>query len=122
MKLKMAEIVSAQNALRSLINQEIPTDIGWDIAVMMKKFSPELESFYEQRNKIVQKYGIIVEGTKDQYKFEGENGDKHNEEVRVLLEKEVEVEVRKVKLDDLNRNNVKMKPVELMALEWLIDK
>ena len=69
--LSLGQIVNAESVLGKLnklsTEEKLEFKLAYKIAKIIKKITPELEDFYAQRNKILQKYGVeIMTSKKDE--------------------------------------------------------
>ena len=128
MKLKLYQlenVMMAENGqlsvLGKLFKQDLPIKDAWNVSGVIRKITPEHEKFLENRNKLILKHGTLTEGTKDKYKFEGENAENFAKESDELLGTEVEIDIIKIKISSLEDKNISMSPGEMNLLEWLFE-
>ena len=64
LKLTLGQIVNAEQAIGKLnklsTEEQLEFKLTYKLTKLIKKLQPELQDFYEQRNKILQKYGVEV--------------------------------------------------------------
>ena len=116
MKLKLSQLVNAQNALSTLAIQRVVASTSFRIARNLKVVASEMELYEAQRKALLDKYGVLS-ADKTRYQFENGNGEKFNEEFRALLDTEIDTSITPILMDDLG--DVKMTPGEMLVLEWM---
>jgi hypothetical protein len=114
MKVKLSQLVNSVEALNKLSEEKLKSTVAFALAVNMRNVDPIVKEFSAQRQQLV-----------DDNSIEDESGDKMidpeklesvNEELKELLEEEVDVTIKKVpaaKLPD-------MTPADIMRIDYLI--
>jgi len=121
-------LVESKNALEGLLKGSLPIDIAWDLKKFIKVINPELASYEEIRiQKVIEMgYEYEDENKKRLHKVKDENMDEFAKQLNELLNKEVEVVVPKIRIDDLkkfkdvNGKNIEISIEHLMILDWII--
>ncbi len=106
----------------------LPIDIAWDIKKFNKVINPELASYEEIRTQKVIEMGYECEdeNKKKIHKVKDENFGEFVKQINELLNKEVEVVIPQIKIDDIkkfkdvNGKNIEISIEHLMILDWLI--
>jgi len=124
MKLFNGDIFTAKEPLEKLSEHKLPIKTSLAIAKMTIKLNEEFQAIEQVRQGLIRKYG---EANKEDpnlisVKPESENYPKFVEEVTELLEQEVEVVIKKVKLpEEVDGKPLEIEPKILMALEKFIE-
>lgn len=128
MKLKLYQLNGAMAAepqqlsvLGKFLKQDLPIKDAWNTGLLVKKLTPEFENFLERKNALITKYGTLIEGSKSQYNFEGENADLFTKEINELLNTEIEVDIIKIKISSLEGKNINMSSGEMIILDFLFE-
>lgn len=125
MKLNLDAALKASNTLGTLNNTRgMPTVVAYRISKLVKALSKELEEYEAQRKKLCEEYSkkddegkpIVKDGnydiTLDDLKI-------INEELEKLRNETIELEIKKVTLDDINKAG--LAPAELELIEFMLD-
>lgn len=127
MKVKLNDIINAQMSIQKLLNTDMPGKLAYSIARNVRKLEIETKSFDDARQKLFEKYGEEVEETNEKTKkvnkfkrIKQENVEQFQKEVGEILEKEVDVDIWKVKVADLEKIN--LAPNALIPLSFLIEE
>lgn len=124
MKLSNEKILADIAKLREISKKELPIKASYAIAKNMKKIEDELEIYYKEREKLIDKYAEKDENGKikiDETGFivfrDTEGWDK---EIKELLAIENDIKIHKFPIDVLEGYN--MSPAELMLIEYMIEE
>lgn len=100
MNIKLIQILSARDTLSRLGERTLPVKQSYRLAKLIKAINSEMGVYEGERIKLCEKYGTL---DKDNgvYKFEGENREKFNADINVLLSQEVELDVKPIDISDL---------------------
>lgn len=126
--MKLKTLVESKTALEGLLKGSLPIDIAWDIKKFIKVINPELASYEEIRTQKVIEMGYECEdeNKKKIHKVKDENFGEFVKQINELLNKEVEVVIPQIKIDDIkkfkdvNGKNIEISIEHLMILDWLI--
>lgn len=106
-KVKIADIVNSTDALKELVKMPLKAKTAYHVARLGREVEKEYNLFQEKRMDLVKKYAIkdengepIVEN--EQISVAPENIETFKNEINELAASEVELNVEKIKLDDLN--------------------
>ena len=117
MKLKLEKIVNATQPLSRLMVQPMKIAQSWSLSKLSKLIDVELKSFDEARNKLLAEYGTLTEdGT--QYIFATDKAMPFSEEIKSLLDQEIDIEIVPISLSKLDRIDISAS--DLLMLDWLI--
>jgi hypothetical protein len=130
MKVKLSEIINAQQSLQVLSSTQFPPDTGklaYAIARNIRKLDIEIKSFEDVRNKLFESYGEAVEEpdektgeVKKLKRIKKENIEQFQKEVNEILEKEIEVDIWKIKYVELQP--LGLKPIILVPIAFIIEE
>ncbi len=116
MQLTLRDMLNSKDALISLGREKLPGKLAYTLARNMRRINDELEAYDEARVKMIkEKYG--AEGEAGIWTVKPENTAAFNEELNQLMETQVEVDIRRIRFEDLP---AEMTPLTLMALEYMI--
>lgn len=121
---KNYEILNKRDALRGLVQIDLPVKTSWNIGKNIKKFDAALKAYAEFESGLVDKYALKDENgnvrfdQNNQPKFGVGNRDKFNKEQTELLNCEETLDLLTINLSDLIGNNIK--PALLLDLEFMI--
>ena len=122
MKIKVALIVTSKSVLEAVLQKDMHPVLAFKFARIAEKFSSELEAFAGARNKVIEKHGREDEQLGMVLDDKCEKFEKASEELAALFEEEVEVDIKPISEEDLEKYAVKeIKPAELMALGFLFE-
>lgn len=120
MKVKLAFLVQNE-ALQKLVEEPIDALTSFRIGKAVSSVQSELETFEKTRQSMLEKYGTKTEnGEGLEIKPESKNWKKFVTEYEELVNEEVEIDAKKVKISALKQ--VKMSPKDLLSLGWLIEE
>ena len=115
MKTSIKQILNARETLSRLAGQTLPVKQSYRLAKLVKAVNDELSVYEGERIKLCEKYGTL---DKDNgvYKFEGENREKFNADINVLLSQEVELDVKPIDI-----SNLELSAQDIINIEPLIE-
>lgn len=122
--LKNIEIINIINSINELMNEKLPTKVGWNISKNLRKLDASFKTYIECENKLVKEYAIkddegnVVYDENNQPKFAPNNKVSFLKEQQELFNCEDEFEFLTINLSDLN--NINIKPSVLFNLEFMI--
>ena len=100
MKVTYNDIIRASSSMKKLIEKELPVKSAIALSRLIKKMNEEIEIFYEEQRKIVEKYGVINPET-GAYKIREENQKDYADKMTELFALEVEIDGGKIEIDGL---------------------
>jgi len=118
MKVKIREILESSSVLQKLTTTSLPVKTSYNILRNTRKISQEIEPFEKARTELVAKYGTEDESGK--IVVTDSNLQIFYKEVGELLDEEIEVDIRPIKIDDLS--DVKLSASELQLIDYMIVK
>ena len=118
----LGEIVAGIEAINKLLDAPLKARTAFRLGRLSKELSPHFETYEKVRQELLEKFGEKVDSDEEngqiQYNFANGTAEKFQTELISMLEEKVDVEVRKIKLSELNGANLTAR--DMMALEWLI--
>jgi len=118
MKLKIQEVLEAAPILKKITTFSLPVKAAYNIMRNMKKIESEIKPFEESRLQLVKKYGKEDETGKTS--VTEENLEDFYKDVASLLEEEIEVDIRLIKIDQLQE--VKLTPTEIQFIVFMLEQ
>ena len=129
MKLSLRKLVNGSQQLSNIAyKQGLPCKLSYALAKNIKKIESELQIYNSEREKIIEKYCVKDEDGKlklnkdNTYDIKEEFIDVCNKEINSLLDIEVDIDIHKIKINDLYNSNCDMSPAELMVIDYMIDE
>jgi len=119
MKLKIREVLEAAPVLKKITVFSLPVKVSYNIMRNMKKIEHELKPFEQSRLNLVEKYGKESEDG-GKVTVADENLQSFYKDVASLLEEEVEVDLRLIKVEQLEE--VKLTPNEIQCIDFIFEK
>lgn len=124
MKIKMKILTDSEYGLRSIGALKLPLTSSYKISKAMKAVDAVLEPFYETRTKRIKELGKSQVNEKGEetgiFQVKPEHDEQYKKEIDELLDKEVTIDIPKIKLSDLGEE--KVEPAALMSLHWMISE
>jgi len=124
--MKLQEIINSTEALRKLSEMDLPSKTSFKIMLIVKELDTYLKPFEEARNNLIKKHGTVIKDKDgketDQYKIDPSNPETievFNKEMTDLLNEEIELKSKKIKIDEIS--DLKIKPKDLMQLEFIFE-
>ena len=118
MKVTLETIVNSKEAITELIKEKVPVDVAWDIRKNLRLIEPEVAEYEDLRSQlIIEKYGVEDKRNPGDWRVRPSMLKEFQEEVSILANKEVELDIKKVKLP----KTTMITTVNLYLLEWMID-
>lgn len=105
--LKNIEVISAFNSVGELLNLELPIKTGWNITKNVKKLESLFNTYTECQRELIKKYAIKDEkgevriDENNKYKIVPKFISKFNEDQSELLNCDNTIDILKIKLSDL---------------------
>lgn len=130
MELTIKTLLNSRSALGVLGNTKgLMGVVAYKIAKNIKSINSELEIYEETRVNLVKEYAkkddegnclkITNEDGSEVYDIEDEKMEELNKEINRLMDETVEIDIKKISLDDLN--NAGLSAFELEAVEFMLD-
>ena len=129
MELTIKALLNSRGALATLGNTKgLQSVVAYRIAKNIKAINAELETYEETRVNLVKEYAkkdkdgnpLKKETNGNEvYDIEDEKMEELNKEINRLMDETVEIDIKKISLDDLN--NAGLSAFELEAVEFMLD-
>ena len=118
MKIKFDKIIASREALVKFLdeNGKMPAEKAFKIAKALKLINNEIEAFDKVRNAKIKEYG--EEKEKGNFQVKNENIEKFQDELKPILEKEIDLDIEKIEIKDL-KDEIDVKLI--LPLEWLFN-
>ena len=117
-KITLRELVGSRNVLLKISRFEVSAKNSFIISKFTKKIESEFVDFTEKHDALVTKYGTKNdEDGKYMVSAEGENWVPFNNELKELLDLEIEIPIEKVDLEILEENKITSQ--EFTAISFL---
>ena len=94
------EVLNAGDAISKIMNLSIPITVAFQLTILHKRLSPEIESFTKQKNDLIKQYGTANEETNEIF-VPKDKVEEFNGLLNALTAMEVTVDYPKIKLNDL---------------------
>ncbi|AAK79844.1 hypothetical protein BJV85_002116 [Clostridium acetobutylicum] len=124
MELSNRKIIENLSALRTVSNKQLPIKASYAIAKNINKIEEELKIFRKEKEKLINKYGQKNNNGKlaidDKGKIELADAEGYNKDLNELLDIKTDIDIHKFKLDIIN--NVQFSPLEIQAIECMIEE
>ncbi|SCJ49797.1 Uncharacterised protein [uncultured Clostridium sp.] len=126
MKLTNKKILNDAMTIGAISNKELPVKVSYALAKNISKIEKELQIYNTEREKLIEKYSVKDDDNKtvidenNQIKIQDKYLEDWNKDIKELQEIEVEIDIHKFKLEELNGYN--MTPAELMAIDYMIEE
>ena len=123
MRLSYEKILTDIPKLREISRRSLPIKASYAIAKNLKKIENELEIYYKERQKLINKYaekddkGEVKADESGQIIFKDKEG--WERDIRELLSIENDIDIHRFSINVLEGYN--MRPAELMIIEYMIE-
>ena len=121
--MKIKEIYELNEGLKAIVDKELPIKMAFLIQKNMSMMEDEIKNAEVIRQKIIKKYEDeeATKNLKEQGKIQLKKDklEDFNKEFNELMEQEVDIKLKKIKIDDLD--GITMKPVDLNRLRYIIE-
>ena len=120
MKIKVADLYNLSLGLNELSKKELPIALAFKIQRAQKKVSEELIASDKVRQSLIEKYkekeleNGVVQIKKDKL-------NEFNDKINELMAQEIDLDIEKINIDDLEKSVEKVKPQTLMQLETILN-
>ena len=128
MKITNRKILTDANFLGQLTQKQLPIKISYALAKNISKIENELKIYNSEKDKLIDQYAIKDEkgnlkvDENNQFKVREEYKEVWEKEIEELLDIEINLDVHKIKLDELMLSNCNMTPAELMLIDYMIEE
>lgn len=116
MKIKLSDMQGILGS--SIYNKALPVKTSFALSRLVKKLSSELQTFEDERQKLIEKYEGKISEDGSQYTFTPENMKEFSKEVSDLLACEIDVAFEPLTLESFG--NVDLTPNDLLMIAPLM--
>lgn len=120
-KVKLSDVVNAIEGLNTIMSQEIKGSIAFRVSRLKREINKELETFDEQRSKLIEKYALrdengqyVIMDDGNSIKLNPDTIKECDEEFNNLLNLEVEINADKLKMSDADAFNISPKQMNFL--------
>lgn len=114
----MKDVVQAVPALQKLFEQDFPIKTSFAIGRLIRELNSELETYNQERSKLIYKYANKEENADGTFSFNEENAALFQKEVMELLETEIEINAEYISFELIE--NATITPNEAISLECFV--
>ena len=124
-KVKISDLLNSTDVLQKLSKMDLKAKLAWQVSKLLKAADAEIQSFNETRMTLIKKYGQkddsgeLVTDDKGNCKITEGSVEEFSNELNELLNAEVELNVNKVKIDELGE--ITFTPSDMVQLEPFIE-
>lgn len=128
MKIKLKQVVQSQNAIQVLSGEKLPLKLGWRIQKNVRRLTPKLEEYNLDNVGLFKIYGVEDEPKGcGKYKLLPENATAYEEEMKPVLEHEIELDIEPILLSLFDfapdpkypADKYRPQPGVLLDLDWM---
>lgn len=125
-KLSNERILNDSISLGQISQKTLPVKVSYAIAKNISKIESELKTYNNERLKLIEKYasrdekGQIKADSNGQIVFKEECQEAWNQDIKVLLSIENEIDIHKFKISELD--GYTFTPNELMLIDYMIEE
>lgn len=119
MKIKVADLYNLSLGLNELSKKELPIALAFKIQRAQKKVSEELIASDKVRQSLIEKYKE-KELDNGNIQIKKDKLNEFNEKINELMAQEIDLDIEKINIDDLEKSVEKVKPQTLMQLETIL--
>tara|TARA_Y100000310_G_scaffold320649_1_gene377309 strand:+ start:519 stop:827 length:309 start_codon:yes stop_codon:yes gene_type:complete len=102
------------------MNEPIKANVAFRISKLSRKIESQANTFSEVKNKMIEKYGEKNGDGSKHITQDMKNWDKYEKEITELLNEDVDLKFKKITLASIS--NVKLSPLQIEAIGWLIQE
>ena len=124
-KVILADVVNATETFNKIMGQTFKGSLAFKIARLARELNKEMETFNEERRKLIMKYGKkdengeYITDENGNIRFDSDDLMKVNEEFTALLQNEIEINAEKIPIGDID--NFEITPQEMLNVEKFFD-
>ena len=124
-KVTIADLLNSTETLQKLSQKDFKAKLAWSIARLLKSAEAEIQSFNETRMNLIKKYGEkdengeLITDDNGNCKIPNANMVEFNDELKDMLDAEVEINANKLSIDLLE--DIEFTPSDMAVLEPFID-
>jgi len=112
MKIKILELKEIVKVINKIMSSDFPIVVSFRLSKMIKPINDILKMVTEKEEQLYKKYG---ETNKDKINVKPENFDIFNKEFYEFVNEEVDINVDKINIKDIEK--VELKPIEIELIK-----
>lgn len=122
---KISNLLNSTEVLQKLSKTQLKAKTAWQVSKVLKLAEEEMQTFNDTRMEVLKKYaekdenGELITDENNNCKIIPEKISEFNDELTELLDNEIELNVNKINIEDLN--DIDFTPAEINSLEAFID-
>ena len=123
MQLTINETLSIYHSLTNLKNENsLSVFMAWAIDDILKELQTHVERAQKEQNKLLKQYGTLKDEDTQQYEISPENKGNYIKSINDLTAYKVDVNIKKIAFNDLQKENIKVsKNIDISILRLIID-
>lgn len=123
MQLTINEALSIYHSLTNLKNENsLSVFMAWAIDDILKELQTHVERAQKEQNKLLKQYGTLKDEDTQQYEISPENKENYIKSINDLTAYKVDVNIKKIAFNDLQKENIKVsKNIDISILRLIID-
>lgn len=127
MRLNNNTLVNSIENLNKLSQMKLPVKISYAIAKNISKVENELKIYNNQRQKLIEDYGEKNEDGKtkvsedNQITIAKDYLEDWIKEYNELLSLEIDIDIHKIKVEDLANSNCEISPADLILIDYMLE-
>jgi hypothetical protein len=118
-QMSVAQVVTSEKPIANILAAKLPVKAAYQLAKIGKTLGKELETFNEQRNKLITELGRVNGSGVPEIKAEDENFPEFVRQMNDLLSMQIKIDLDPVKLDALG-DKAEIAPSDLIACDGFI--
>ena len=119
LKIKIRNIIESQQAIQKLLPQKPTPRLAYWLGKSIRVIMDELEDFEKARKSLIERLDLKLDGETNSYDTKP-----HQEEwesgFKELLDTDIEVNLRKFTLEEIEEGELEISVEDMMVLDWLI--
>jgi hypothetical protein len=125
-KIILNDVVNATGTFNKIMQQSFKGSLAFKIARLARELDKEMQTFNEERQKIIQKYakkdenGELITDENGNVTFDTDKVQEVNEEFNSLLSTELEVNADKLPMDCMD--SFELTPQEMLGIEMFFEE
>lgn len=124
MKLSNEKVINVVNGIGNILNMSLPVKASYAISKNMVKIEKEAEIYNKEREKLLSKYGKKNEdgalAVNEAGSVDIENVEGWNKDIKELLEIEVNIDIHKFSIHEIE--NCNMTAREIALIDFMIEE
>ena len=125
-KVKLSDVVNSTETFNKIMQQSFKGSLAFKIARLVRELEKEMQTYNEERIKIIKKYGKkdengeLITDENGNVSFETDKIEEINGEFQSLLETELEINADKLPMDSIDE--FKLTPQQMLEIEMFFEE